>query len=57
MHLACAVVLPLPWSPWLQLLAVVVFTALASFGVHELVVRRVRWLRPLFGLPLAPRGD
>jgi hypothetical protein len=57
MHLACAVVLPLPWSPWLQLLAVVVFTARASFGVHELVVRRVRWLRPLFGLPLAPRGD
>jgi len=57
MYFACAIVLPLPWSPWLQLLAVVAFTALASFGVYELVVRRVRLLRPLFGLPLAPRGD
>jgi glucan biosynthesis protein C len=57
LFLACAIVLPLPWSPWLQLIAVVVVTLAASFGAYELALRRVRWLQPLFGMAPAPRGE
>lgn len=42
---------PLQWGPWAEACAVLAGTLLGSALVHELLIRRVRWLRPLFGLP------
>ncbi len=56
LYLACAWILPLRWSPWLQFAAVVGITFAACFGVYELVLRRVRWLQPLFGMAPARSG-
>lgn len=53
-----AAYLLLPWSAtyWLKLPLVVAATFLASWGAYE-VVRRVRWIRPLFGLRSRGDGD
>lgn len=51
-----AVYVLLPWSasPWAKLPVVIAATFLLSGAAYE-VIRRVRWLRPLFGLRLQER--
>lgn len=45
---------PLRMGPALEPLLVLSGTALGCLLLHEFVIRRTRWLRPLFGVKLAP---
>jgi len=47
---------PLQLGPWLEAGSVLAGTLLGSLLIHELLIRRVRWLRPLFGLPVHAAG-
>jgi hypothetical protein len=42
--------IPLHLGPVLEPLLVIAATVLGCLGLHEFVIRRVGWLRPLFGL-------
>lgn len=42
---------PLRLGPWLEPTLVLAGTIAGCLLLHELLIRRVRWLRPLFGLP------
>ncbi len=44
---------PLQLGPWLEPALLVAGTVGGCLLIHELLVRRVRWLRPLFGLRAA----
>lgn len=50
LYLASYLIMPLEISPWLQFILIVLFTFGGCFTLYELVIRRVRFLRPLFGL-------
>jgi len=50
LYLGSFLIMPLDISPWFQLIFVVVFTFIGCFTLYELLIRRVRFLRPLFGL-------
>jgi len=41
---------PLQLGPWLEPALLVAGTISGCLLIHELLIRRVRWLRPLFGL-------
>jgi peptidoglycan/LPS O-acetylase OafA/YrhL len=45
-----ALILPLELPVMLKFIAIVAFTAAVCFALFEFVLRRVRFLRPLFGL-------
>lgn len=45
---------PLQLGPWLEPALLVAGTAGGCLLLHELLIRRVRWLRPLFGLRADP---
>lgn len=45
----------LPLGPWLEPLMLVAATALGCVLVTEFAIRRVGWLRPLFGMTRLPR--
>lgn len=47
--------IPLRLGPWLEPALVVGLTVVSCLLLHELVIRRVAFLRPLFGLKLVPR--
>lgn len=40
----------LSWAAWLKAVVLIGGTAVGSWGVYELLIRRVRWLQPLFGV-------
>lgn len=44
------VIVPFDWSIWTKYLAITTGTIVISLGCYELVLRRIRWVRPLFGL-------
>jgi len=44
------VIVPLDWSILTKYLAITTGTIIVSFGMYELLLRRVAWVRPLFGL-------
>jgi len=44
---------PLQLGPWLEPALLVAGTIGACLLIHELLIRRTRWLRPLFGLRAA----
>jgi len=50
LYLGSFLIMPLDISPWFQLVLIVAFTFIGCFALYELVLRRVRFLRPLFGL-------
>ncbi len=50
LYLGSFLVFPLDISPLLQFIFVVAFTFTGCFVLYELVIRRVKFLRPLFGL-------
>ena len=43
-------IFPLDWSPLVQFLALVAFTGLGCLLTYEFLIRRVRFIRPFFGL-------
>lgn len=45
--------LHLPWNPWLEFFLLTTAILLSSVILYE-GIRRVRWLRPLFGMPQQP---
>ena len=38
-------------GPWLEPVLLVAITVLGCLLIHELLIRRIGWLRPLFGIP------
>lgn len=48
---------PLQLGPWLEPALVLAGTVAGCLLIHELLVRRVRWLRPLFGLRADPTSS
>lgn len=42
--------MPLQLNAWLEPALVIAATVIGRLALHEYVIRRVRWLRPLFGL-------
>lgn len=46
---------PLQLGPWLEPAMVLAGTVLGCLLLHEFVIRRIRFLRPLFGVPFQPR--
>ncbi|WP_055026601.1 acyltransferase family protein, partial [Xanthomonas euvesicatoria] len=42
--------MPLQLNAWLEPILVIAATVIGCLALHEYVIRRVRWLRPLFGL-------
>ncbi|UXP32318.1 acyltransferase family protein [Reichenbachiella agarivorans] len=50
LYLASWFIFPLEIAPLLKLMLVIVFTFIGCFVTYEYVVRRVKWVRTLFGL-------
>ncbi|MCD4709837.1 MAG: acyltransferase family protein [Bacteroidales bacterium] len=50
LYLGSRLIIPLDISPLLQFVLIVTFTFVGCFAFYELVIRRVKFLRPLFGL-------
>ena len=50
LYLGSMVIFPLPLPSWLEFILVVLFTFAGCFAFYELVVRRIWFIRPLFGL-------
>lgn len=48
---------PLDLGPWQEPLLVLACTVAGCATLHEVLIRRVAWLRPLFGLPRLPAGS
>lgn len=48
----CYFVLPLAVSPWAKLGLLLAGTFGVSFLLYELILRRIRWVRPLFGMKM-----
>ena len=56
-HLAGYWLFPLNLSPWINLVGVTVITFAGSVGFYHLVLRRINFLRPLFGLKLRRKSE
>lgn len=50
LYLGAYLILPFEMNVWLKLLLVNAITFLGSFAIYELIIRRVKFIRPLFGL-------
>ena len=50
MYFGALLILPLKLNPWLQLLGIIVFTFGVCYLLYEFLIRRIWFLRPLFGL-------
>ena len=50
LYAASALIFPLGLNPYLKLAAVLALTFGGCFVSYEFVIRRVKWIRPLFGL-------
>jgi glucan biosynthesis protein C len=51
-YLACYWILPLEISAWLKLILIILTTYACCFLIYEFLIRRVKYVRPLFGLKL-----
>jgi glucans biosynthesis protein C len=51
LYLGSLLIFPLPINVQLQFVLVLLFTLVGCLGFYELIIRRVKLLRPLFGLP------
>ena len=56
LYLGTWLILPLTIPVILKLVLIISFTFLGCFGTYELVIRRLEFLRPLFGLKLTSQG-
>ena len=50
LYLGALLILPLDLHPMLQFIGITVFTFIVCFLIYELILKRVKVLRPLFGL-------
>ncbi|MEH6679868.1 MAG: acyltransferase family protein [Sediminicola sp.] len=50
MMVSCYYLRDLPWSLFTKFMVMVPFTFLGSWAIYELLIRRWKWVRPLFGL-------
>ena len=50
LSLGAYIIFPLNLGAWISLLFIIVFTFVASFLAYDLIIRRIFFLRPLFGL-------
>ncbi len=50
LYLGSFLIIPLDIAPLLQFILIVAFTFMGCFAFYELLIRRVKYLRPLFGL-------
>ena len=50
LYTAAMLILPLELSPFLKFLGITVFTGVICMLLYEFVIRRIGFLRPLFGL-------
>jgi len=50
LYLGALIILPLAVSPILKFIAIIVFTGILCYLIYEFLIRRVGFLRPLFGL-------
>ena len=50
LYVGSYLVVPLVIPALLKLFLVMAFTFIGAFAIYELVIRRVKFLRPLFGL-------
>jgi len=56
LYLSSYIILPLAIPVILKFVIIVAFTVLGSFAMYELIIRRVNFLRPLFGLKTKKKG-
>jgi len=52
LYLACYFILPLELSITINLILIITFTFVGSFATYELLIRKINFIRPLFGLKL-----
>ena len=50
LYLGSSLILPLDWPVIVKFVGIISFTFIGCFGSYELVIRRIVFLRPLFGL-------
>ena len=50
LYLASLVIFPLGIHPFAKLVAVIIATFAGCFTSYEFLIRRISWIRPLFGL-------
>jgi hypothetical protein len=56
LYLACYIILPMEFSLTFSLISIALFTFAGSFITYELFIRRINYVRPLFGLKLKSRN-
>jgi hypothetical protein len=50
LYLASYFIFPFDIPVIVKFIAIVVLTAIGCFVIYDLIIKKVRWLRPLFGL-------
>jgi membrane-bound acyltransferase YfiQ involved in biofilm formation len=50
LYLASSLIMPLHMPTILKFILIVLFTGLGCFAMYDLIIRRIRIIRPLFGL-------
>lgn len=50
LYLGSAIIMPLSISASMKFVCIVIFTSAGCFGIYEFLIRRLQFLRPLFGL-------
>lgn len=56
-YLGCILILPLNIPEFIKFILLTVFTFAGSLGLYDLVIRRIPFLRPLFGLKSIPKVE
>jgi hypothetical protein len=55
LYLGSMLIFPLEMDVRIQFISVLIITLLGCFATYE-VIRRLRWIRPLFGLKVVAQG-
>lgn len=55
-YLGSMLIFPLDIPMWLQFILLILFTGISCLLTYEFVIRRMRFLRPFFGLKIVPKG-
>lgn len=50
LYLGSFLILPLGWPTFVKFLAIAVFTGIGCFAMYDLIIKRIPFIRPLFGL-------
>jgi len=52
LYLGSSLIFPLDLPTWLQFVLMILFTAIGCLATYELLIKRVKFLRPFFGLKI-----